>query len=53
MICLHILSHQTSYWDSLILATAHRVSCEKFYSEDLNTGEVFGSLEVVNPFIWR
>jgi predicted nucleic acid-binding protein len=41
---------QTSYWDSLILATAARHLCVELLSEDLNAGQTYDGVRVVNPF---
>ena len=39
-----------SYWDSLIIAAAERASCKVVFSEDLNDGQTYGSVLVMNPF---
>ncbi len=39
-----------SYWDSLIIAAAERASCPVVFSEDLNDGQQYGTVAVVNPF---
>ncbi len=39
-----------SFWDSLIVQAAIEAGCERLYSEDLNEGQRFGVLKVVNPF---
>ncbi len=41
---------QISYWDSAIIAAAHSLGCEVVYSEDLNAGQDYDGLQVVNPF---
>ena len=41
---------QISYWDSAIIAAAHSLGCEVVYSEDLNAGQGYDGLRVVNPF---
>lgn len=41
---------QLSYWDALILAAARVGACSKILSEDLNNGQVYDDLMVVNPF---
>ena len=41
---------QTSYWDSAILAAAKQLGCHTVYSEDLNLGQDYDSVRVVNPF---
>jgi len=39
-----------SFWDALIVQAAINADCERLYSEDLNHGQRFGSVQVVNPF---
>ena len=39
-----------SFWDALIVQAAVATGCDRLYSEDLNAGQRFGGLEVVNPF---
>ncbi len=39
-----------SHWDSLILASAESAGCRRLYSEDLNPGQRYRQVEVVNPF---
>jgi predicted nucleic acid-binding protein len=41
---------QLSFWDALIVQAAIRGGCDRLYSEDLNSGQRFGSLVIVNPF---
>ncbi len=43
--------YQTSYWDGAIVAAAQSVSASRLYSEDLNHGQWYGSVEVLNPFL--
>ena len=40
-----------SWYDSLIVAAAQQAQCEVLYTEDLQHGQAFGSLRVVNPFL--
>jgi predicted nucleic acid-binding protein len=40
-----------SYWDSLIVSAADAARCAILLSEDLAHGQVYGSVEVVNPFV--
>ena len=42
--------YQLSHWDSLIVASAQETKCSILYSEDLNHGQDFDGLELVNPF---
>ncbi|SDR46054.1 Predicted nucleic acid-binding protein, contains PIN domain [Rhizobiales bacterium GAS113] len=43
--------YQVSYWDAAILAAAEELGAPTLYSEDLNHGQVYGSVKVVNPFL--
>lgn len=42
--------YQISYWDGAIIAAAERLQVETVYSEDLNAGQIYGSVRVLNPF---
>lgn len=39
-----------SYWDAAILAAAEAMGAGTIYSEDLNDGQRYGRVRVVNPF---
>ncbi|MBL7006463.1 MAG: PIN domain-containing protein [Spirochaetia bacterium] len=41
---------QLSFWDSLIIAAAERSNCEYIISEDLNAGQIYRGVELINPF---
>ena len=41
---------QLSFWDAMIIQAAIEAGCERLFSEDLNHGQQFGSLTIVNPF---
>ena len=41
---------QLSVWDALIVQAALAARCVMLFSEDLQAGQHFGDLEVVNPF---
>jgi predicted nucleic acid-binding protein len=41
---------QLSYWDAAIVAAAKKMGCRIIFSEDLNNGQTFDGLTVVNPF---
>lgn len=43
--------YKISYWDGAILAAAHRLNAAVLYTEDLNHGQTYGSVRVVNPFL--
>ena len=42
--------YQLQFYDSLLLATAEANGCCEFISEDLNDGQVYCGMKVVNPF---
>ncbi len=43
--------YRVSYWDAAILAAAERLAAPILYSEDLNHGQSYGSVRVINPFL--
>lgn len=44
-------SYRISYWDAAVLAAAERLGAPILYTEDLNNGQAYGSVRVVNPFL--
>ncbi len=42
--------YQTSYWDGAIIAATEALGATTLFSEDLNHGQNYGSVQVVNPF---
>lgn len=42
--------HAISWWDALIVAAAQASECAVLLTEDLQTGQVFDGVRVVNPF---
>jgi predicted nucleic acid-binding protein len=40
-----------SFYDSLIIASAHQADCTVLYSEDLRHGQKIGGLRILNPFV--
>ncbi len=42
--------YQISYWDALIVAAAERAGCSRIISEDLNAGQSYYGIVVVNSF---
>ena len=42
---------QFSIWDSLIIAAAEKANCEFVFSEDLNPGQAYRGVIVVDPFM--
>jgi predicted nucleic acid-binding protein len=45
------MRYKTSFWDALILQAAERSGASILYSEDLATGQRYGSIQIVNPLI--
>ncbi|KYO66572.1 hypothetical protein ATZ99_12000 [Thermovenabulum gondwanense] len=43
--------YKISFWDSLIICSALNLECKIIWSEDLNSGQYFDKLKVVNPFL--
>jgi len=39
-----------SFFDSIVLASAHAAGCNVIWSEDMNTGEVINGMQITNPF---
>jgi predicted nucleic acid-binding protein len=39
-----------SFWDSLIIAAAEKANCEFVFSEDMNPGQTYRGVMLVNPF---
>jgi predicted nucleic acid-binding protein len=42
--------YQVSFWDGAILAAAQSMGAATLYTEDLNDGQRYGSVQVRNPF---
>ena len=40
-----------SYWDALILSSAHQQGCTYLLSEDLQHGQMMDAVTVINPFL--
>lgn len=43
--------HQLSHWDATIVAAAQKLGCHTLYSEDLNHGQSYDGVRVINPFL--
>lgn len=54
-LCAHafhvIRQYHLSWYDSLIVAAAAEAECSVLYTEDLQHGQRFGGLQIVNPFV--
>ena len=44
---------RVSYWDAAIVEAARILDCDELLTEDLNAGQVFDGVTVVNPFSRR
>jgi len=44
------IRHGIRYWDAAIIAAALELGCHTIYSEDLNHGQDYGGVTVINPF---
>ena len=42
---------QISHWDATIVAAAQALGCTTLYSEDLNHGQDYDGVRVLNPFV--
>ena len=42
--------HRLSFWDALIIVSARRSGAQVLLTEDLQDGQRFDGLEIVNPF---
>ena len=40
-----------SYWDALILSSAHQQGCSHLLTEDLQHGQQMDAVKVINPFL--
>ena len=49
-LAIHAL-YQVSHWDSLILASAREADCPIVYTVDLNHGQDYDGVKVINPFL--
>lgn len=41
--------YQLSFWNAMIVTSALQLDCETLWSEDLNPGQAYDSVTVVNP----
>ncbi len=42
--------YETQFFDSLLLVAARENGCDEILTEDLNDGQMYGSVKAVNPF---
>jgi predicted nucleic acid-binding protein len=43
-------SYQLAFWDAMIVQSAASLGCKQLFSEVLNHGQVYGGVQVINPF---
>jgi len=43
-------TYNISFWDAAIVAAAESAECDIILSEDLNAGQYYAGIQVVNPF---
>jgi predicted nucleic acid-binding protein len=48
-IALH-RQHRIAFWDAMVIWSAAQLDCTILWSEDLNPGQVYDSVRVMNPF---
>lgn len=44
-------SYNLSFWDSMIIQSAKRLNCYCIWTEDLNHGQAYEGIKILNPFI--
>lgn len=42
--------YDISFWDAMVINSAAKMGCSVLFSEDLNHGQSYGGVQVVNPF---
>jgi predicted nucleic acid-binding protein len=42
--------YQISFWDAALVAASERLAAKTLYTEDLNHGQKYGAVTVINPF---
>jgi predicted nucleic acid-binding protein len=43
--------HQISFWDAMVVCSASALGCDILWSDDLDNGQVYEGVRVVNPFL--
>jgi predicted nucleic acid-binding protein len=44
------IRYKIVFWDGAIIAAANRAGATTLFTEDLNNGQKYGSVQVINPF---
>jgi predicted nucleic acid-binding protein len=42
--------YQLGFWDALVVQSATCLGCKQLFSEDLDHGQLYGEVQVINPF---
>ena len=42
--------YQISFWDAMIVASAIQLGCRRIWSENLSSGQAYGTVTVTSPF---
>ena len=42
--------YDVGFYDSLMLSAANKAKCDVIYTEDLNSGQKYGTVTAINPF---
>lgn len=45
------IQNRLSFWDALIVVCAESARCERLFTEDLNAGQLVGTVRIENPFL--
>jgi predicted nucleic acid-binding protein len=43
-------SFQLAFWDAQVVQSAASLGCKLLFSEDINHGQIYGDVQVINPF---
>jgi len=42
--------HRLSFWDAMIIQSAKELGCKVTWTEDLNAGQDYDGVKILNPF---
>lgn len=42
--------YQLSFWDAMIVQSAVQLECGQIWSEEMNPGQIYAGVQLVNPF---
>ena len=43
-------SYSIQFYDALMLSSAEAAACDIIFTEDLNDGQLYGTVKAINPF---